>query len=149
MGAAGALLEVSGLAPAGAAVFRAALPAPGSEEAPAVVLDTAAPAGGEVVEWLVDDENLAVRGALGVPPEGTIVAHDTAGLARLQAWMHMVAGLGCTGLHACVHMVAGLGAHGCRCSRPPAPGQATRAHAARARAGHPGPTRTIHARLPA
>jgi hypothetical protein len=64
MGAGGALLEVSGLAPAGAAVFRAALPAPGSGEAPGVVLDTVAPAGGELVEWLVDGENLAVRGAL-------------------------------------------------------------------------------------
>ena len=91
MGAGGALLEVSGLPPAGAAVFRAALPAPGSEETPAVALDTAAPAGGEVVEWLVDDENLAVRGALGLPAYATRVAHGTAGLARLQAWMHVAA----------------------------------------------------------
>jgi len=64
MGAGGALLEVSGLAPAGAAVFRAALPAAGSGETPSVSLDTNAPAGGELVEWLVDEEKLAVRGAL-------------------------------------------------------------------------------------
>ena len=77
MGAGSALLEVSGLAPAGAAVFRAALPAPGSGEAPGVVLDTAAPAGGELVEWLVDGENLAVRGALGLRPCGCTVGFVT------------------------------------------------------------------------
>ena len=133
MGAGGALLEVSGLPPAGAAVFRAALPAPGSEETPAVVLDTAAPAGGEVVEWLVDDENLAVRGALGLPAYGTLVAHDTAGLARL----------GCTWLHVCVHMVAGA----LVLQRPAK--QLVLMLRAQEQAIIPGHTRTIHARPPA
>ena len=130
------MLEVSGLAPAGAAVFRAALPAPGSAETPAVALDTAAPAGGEVVEWLVDDENLAVRGALGLPPCATRAAHGTAGHSQ-------GCRLGCTWLHVCVHMVAGA----LVLQRPAK--QLVLMLRAQEQAIIPGHTRTIHARPPA
>ena len=58
-----ALVEVSGLAPGASAVFRAALPA-ASGAPPSLSLDTDEPAGGEVVEWLVDPEKLTVRGAV-------------------------------------------------------------------------------------
>ena len=129
------MLEVSGLAPAGAAVFRAALPAPGSAETPAVALDTAAPAGGEVVEWLVDDENLAVRGALGLPLMPPLLH-----MARLDS---QGCRLGCTWLHVCVHMVAGA----LVLQRPAK--QLVLMLRAQEQAIIPGPSRTTHARPPA
>lgn len=45
-------------------MYRLQLPQAGEPGAPALLLDTSAPPGGEVVDWLVDEEAAVVRGAM-------------------------------------------------------------------------------------
>ena len=66
------LVEVSGMAPGGSsAIFRASLPPAGDKASkPLLQLDTPPPPGGEVVEWLLDEQKLSARGALLLQTDG-------------------------------------------------------------------------------